>query len=150
MLGGVDARTLEELPGWARDLLSCGPVARLGFLDREDRPRVLPVTYALHDGALWSAVDRKPKRPGEPARIRYLRRRPEAALTVDRYSDHWSELAWVQVLGRVDLRAAAESAGALAALAEKYEPYANESPPGPLLRLVPERIMCWRAVDPPL
>jgi PPOX class probable F420-dependent enzyme len=147
MLGRVEARNLEELPGWAMELLTDGPVARLGFLDRDDRPRVLPVTFALHGGALWSAVDRKPKRPGEPARVRYLRRRPEAALTVDRYSDDWNELAWVQVLGRIDLRAVAQSAAALAALAAKYQPYLREPPQGPLLRLVPDRILCWRATD---
>ena len=37
----------------------------------------------------------------EPARLRFLRRDPRAALTIDRYSDDWEELAWVQVLGRV-------------------------------------------------
>ena len=58
------------------ELLEGGRVGRLGFLDGEDGPRVLPVTYALHGDAIWSAVDRKPKRAGEPARIGYLRRRP--------------------------------------------------------------------------
>ena len=38
MLGGVEAKTLEELPRWAMELLARGPVARLGFLDPlEDR-----------------------------------------------------------------------------------------------------------------
>jgi PPOX class probable F420-dependent enzyme len=147
MLGRVEARKLEELPVWATELLANAPVARLGFLDQDDRPRVLPVTFALHGSALWSAVDRKPKRPGEPARVRYLRRRPEAALTVDRYSDDWSELAWVQVLGRIDLRAVGQSAAALAALAAKYQLYLREPPQGPLLRLLPDRILCWRATD---
>jgi PPOX class probable F420-dependent enzyme len=147
MLGGVDAKTLGELPLWARELVYRARVGRLGFLDREDRPRVLPVTYAVRHGAIWSAIDRKPKRPGEPARVRYLRRRPDAALAVDHYSDDWDELAWVQILGRVALVSAAEAPDALAALAAKYEPYAHEAPPGPLLRLEPERILCWVAAD---
>jgi PPOX class probable F420-dependent enzyme len=145
MLGGVEAKTLVELPRWARELLHTSRVGRLGLVDDVEWPRVLPVTYAVHDGAIWSAVDRKPKRPGEPARVRYLRRRPEAALTVDRYSDDWSKLAWVQVLGTVELLAAADEPGALEALAEKYEAYAYDAPPGPLLRLVPARILCWTA-----
>src|SRR3989442_14171723 len=90
------ARTLEELPGWAVTALRESRVARLGLLDDAGRPRVMPVTYAIHDGAIWSAVDRKPKLPGEPARVRDLRRRPEAALTVDRYSDAWQEPCLVQ------------------------------------------------------
>ena len=51
------------------ELLENGPVARLGFLDANDRPRVLPVTYAVHDGALWSAIDQKPKRTTEPTSL---------------------------------------------------------------------------------
>jgi PPOX class probable F420-dependent enzyme len=145
MLGSVEARTLEELPGWARSLVADARVARLALADDADRPRVLPVTYAVHAAALWSAIDRKPKRSAEPARVRYLRRRPEAAVLVDRYSDDWSELAWVQVVGSVDVVPAAEEPGALGALAEKYEPYRAEPPPGPLLRIAPERVLWWRA-----
>ena len=52
---------LSDLPRWARDLLEGGRVARLGFVDDADHPRVLPVTYALAEDALWSAVDDKPK-----------------------------------------------------------------------------------------
>jgi PPOX class probable F420-dependent enzyme len=139
------ALTLEELPDWARDLLDAGSVARLAFLDEDDRPRVLPVTYAVAGGAVWSAIDDKPKRPGEPARVRYLRRRPEAALCVDRYDDDWSRLAWVQLLGRVEVLAAAEGGDGLAALAARYAPYRERRPPGPLLRLAVDRALCWRA-----
>jgi PPOX class probable F420-dependent enzyme len=137
--------TLEQLSGWARELLATQRVGRLAFLDDEDRPRVLPVTYAVLGDAVWSAIDDKPKRAAEPARVRYLRRRPEAALCVDRYSDDWSRLAWVQLLGRVDILSAAESGAALQALAARYGPYRERTPPGPLLRLSVERALCWRA-----
>jgi PPOX class probable F420-dependent enzyme len=122
-------------------------VGRLGLLDDGGHPRVLPVTYALHDGALWSAVDDKPKRrPGEDlARVRFLRRDPRAALTVDRYDDDWARLAWVQVLGRVAIVPAPEAGGALAALAARYPSYRARPPAGPLLRLDPERVLHWRA-----
>jgi PPOX class probable F420-dependent enzyme len=96
-------------------------------------------------GAVWSAIDEKPKRSPEPARVAYLRRRPEASLLVDRYDDDWSRLAWVQLLGRVDVLPAGDSPEAMAALAAKYEPYAERTPPGPLLRLTVERTLHWRA-----
>jgi PPOX class probable F420-dependent enzyme len=143
----MEARTLDELPLWALKVLETGRVARLGLLDDHDRPRVLPVTYAVFEGRLYSAIDRKPKRSGEPARLRYLRRRPEAALTVDRYSDDWQELCWVQALGRIDILPADAVPEALEALAAKYEPYRMERPPGPLLRLTPERILWWQAAQ---
>jgi PPOX class probable F420-dependent enzyme len=138
---------LEELPGWAREMLENARVARLGLLDADDRPRVLPVTFAVAEGAVWSAVDDKPKRvpSGEVARVRFLRRRPEAALCVDRYEDDWSRLAWVQLLGRVEVRDPEVEGAGLEALAAKYTPYRERRPPGPLLRLGVERALHWRA-----
>jgi PPOX class probable F420-dependent enzyme len=133
---------VEDLPTWARDLLTHARVARLALLDEEDLPRVLPVTFALFEGAVWSAIDQKPKRSGEPARVRRLRRRPDAALLVDRYDDDWSRLAWVELRGPVSV----EPLGpALEALAAKYPQYVYERPPGPLVRLAPRRCACWRA-----
>lgn len=123
-------------------------MARLGLVDGEGAPRVLPVTFAIAEGRIWSAIDRKPKRTGEPARLRFLRRDPRAALTVDRYSDDWDQLAWVQVLGRVSIVETAEGRAALEALSAKYEPYREDAPPGPLLALEPARYLWWRAADP--
>jgi PPOX class probable F420-dependent enzyme len=118
------------------------------LVDDDGAPRVLPVTFAVAEGKIWSAIDQKPKREGEPARLRYLRRDPRAALTVDHYSDDWEELAWVQVLGTVRILDLAEGAPGLEALSAKYEQYREESPPGPLLALRPERYLWWRAADP--
>ena len=141
----MTAAALTDLPAWAHELLEDGRVGHLGLLDGDDRPRVLPVTYAVTDDAVVTAIDEKPKRSREPARVRYLRRRPDAALTVDRYSDDWTQLAWVQVLGRVLVLDAADNAAALAALASKYSQYREAAPPGPLLRLEPHRVLHWRA-----
>jgi PPOX class probable F420-dependent enzyme len=138
---------LDRIPAWANELLLRSRVARLGLLDDEDRPRVLPVTYAIVGGVLYSAIDQKPKRSPEPARLRFLARRPEVALTVDRYDDDWSELAWVQLLGRVEIVPVAAEPEAMEALATKYEAYRAEAPPGPLLKLTAERTLCWRAAS---
>jgi PPOX class probable F420-dependent enzyme len=123
-------------------------VGRLGLLDDDGAPRVLPVTFAVADRRIWSAIDNKPKRAAEPARLRFLRRDPRAALTVDRYSDDWEELAWVQVLGTVRVTDLADGAAGLKALSAKYEQYREETPPGPVLALTPERYLSWRAADP--
>jgi PPOX class probable F420-dependent enzyme len=134
-----------ELVAWANELLETARVGRLGLLDEEDAPRVLPVTFAVAEGRIWSAIDQKPKRTKEPARLRFLRRDPRAALTVDRYSDDWDQLAWVQVLGRVEIVDVADGGSGLEALRTKYEPYRDEAPPGPLLALEPRRYLWWRA-----
>jgi PPOX class probable F420-dependent enzyme len=143
--GEMKRRTLENLPGWAMSLLLESPIAHLGIVDDLGAPRVLPVTYALHAGVLWSAIDNKPKRAGEPARVRWLRARPAAALTVDTYDEDWARLAWVQVLGEVEVVAAERAGAALAALGAKYPQYHGDPPPGPVLRLAPERALCWTA-----
>ena len=135
---------LDDLPGWALDLLREARVARLGLIDEDDRPRVLPVTFALAGGAVWSAVDHKRKRePGaELARVRFLRRRPEAALTADRWDEDWPELAWVQVLGRVEVLG--DGGDGADALVAKYPQYRERPPAGPFLRLEPARCLSWR------
>lgn len=120
-------------------------MARLGLLDERDHPRVLPFTYALAEGAVWTAIDRKPKRSAEPARLRYLRRRPEAAVTVDRYEDDWQELAWVQLLCTAEIMEVQQARAGLEALTAKYEQYRREPPPGPVIRLEPRRALSWRA-----
>jgi PPOX class probable F420-dependent enzyme len=136
--------TLDDLPGWAGELLSSAQVARLGLLDERDLPRVLPVTFAVFEGAVWSAIDQKPKRAGEPARVRRLRRRPDAALLVDRYDEDWSRLAWVELRGPVTIQPIGP---ALDALALRYDQYRADPPPGPLLRLEVRDAVWWRASE---
>jgi PPOX class probable F420-dependent enzyme len=137
--------SLWDLPGWAVELIKGKQVARLAFLDDGDRPRVLPVTFAIAGGAVWSAIDDKPKRAAEPARVRYLRRRPDAALCVDHYDDDWTKLEWVQLLGRVEILPLDQGEAGLDALAERYAAYRERRPPGPLLRLEVERSIAWSA-----
>jgi PPOX class probable F420-dependent enzyme len=144
----VNPGGLGELPGWASELIAREAVGRLGLLDDGDRPRVIPVTFAVCGGMLVSAVDHKPKRVDrrELARVRWLRRNPAAALTVDRYSDDWSRLAWVQALCRAEVVDDAPP-GAVEALVEKYEQYRSRPPAGPFLLLHPERFVHWSATD---
>ena len=104
------------------------------------------MTYAIQDAAAWTAVDNKPKRPGrELARVRWLRERPTAALTVDRYDDDWSRLRWVQLIGTVTVLDGPPQGPVLDALIQRYPQYRGDPPPGPLLRLVTTRAVCWRA-----
>jgi PPOX class probable F420-dependent enzyme len=143
----ASGQNLDELPKWASALLGDSCAGHLGVTDPEGRPRVLPVTFAVHDGAVWSAVDHKPKRVEgrDLARVRWLRERPGAAFTVDRYDDDWEQLAWVQVVGTATVLEAAGHGAAVDALAARYPQYRERRPDGPLLRLDPERVLWWRA-----
>ena len=110
---------------------------------------MLPVTFALCGGRLVSAVDHKRKqRHGEHlARVRWLRARPAAALTVDEYAEDWTQLAWVQALGDVEILDAAAATDEIAALVGRYDPYRTRPPAGPVLALAPERLLWWRAAE---
>jgi PPOX class probable F420-dependent enzyme len=137
------AATLSEAPDWAQALLVEQPVGHLGLLDEQGRPRVQPVTFARVGGALWTAVDDKPKRrPGEQlARVRRLRANPACTLTVDRYDDDWTRLAWIQVLAGATVLDVRDDI--LAALAARYPAYRERAPRGPLVRLQPVHVLWW-------
>ncbi len=141
--------SVAELPTWAHALLLEAPVARLGLIDDEGGPRVMPVTFALAAGALVSAIDHKRKlAAGERvARVRWLRSRPQAALTVDHYDADWSQLAWVQALGEVTVFDGHSAPEAVAALQTRYRQYERRPPAGPVLVLTPRRLLWWRASE---
>jgi PPOX class probable F420-dependent enzyme len=128
-------------------MLESERVARLAYLDDDDRPRVLPVVFAIAGDAVWGVIDTKPKRTPEPARVRWLQRRPEVAFCVDVYDDDWERLAWVQLIGRMRLVAADDEPAVLDALRARYPQYEERTPPGPLLRLDLERALWWRIAD---
>ncbi len=139
--------SVAELPAWARSLLEGSPVARLGIADASGDPRVLPVTYAVLEGTIVTAIDHKRKEvPADRlARVRWIRARPRVALTVDRYDDDWSQLQWVQALGPITILEAGDAPEAIAALTERYASYRNQAPGGPVLSLAPDRVLWWRA-----
>ena len=134
---------LSDLPGWAIELLETAPVGHLGLLDADGHPRVQPVTFALLATTLVTAVDAKPKRTQTPARITRLQQDPRATLTVDRYDDDWTKLAWVQVLATAQVGPLGPDAER--ALRDRYPQYADIPLTGPLITLSPLRILCWRA-----
>jgi PPOX class probable F420-dependent enzyme len=105
------------------------------------------VTYALAGEAIVTAIDHKRKDvPVERlARLRWLRARPHAALTVDHYEEDWSQLRWVQAIGPVAILDAADAPDALTALAGRYPQYRDRAPAGPILSLTPDRLVWWKA-----
>jgi PPOX class probable F420-dependent enzyme len=122
-------------------------VGHLGTVDPTGQPHVVPVCYAYLDAAVYTPVDEKPKR-GDPLslrRVRNLLAHPAVCLTVDRYDEDWSRLAWLQLRGRAALvDDPAERAGALAALRRRYRQYvAMELESRPLIRLTVTRVVAW-------
>jgi len=133
-------------------ILSRWPVARMATLDAAGRPELVPIVFALCDGALWTPVDGKPKRGGELARVRNLRRDGRVSLLFDHYDDDWERLWWLRVDGRGEVVPARGPAAerALAALRAKYPHYASGATPltsgePTLIRIDVERRIGWAA-----
>ena len=126
-------------------------VGRIATVTADARPHVVPFVFALverdRDVLAYWAVDRKPKHTERPQRLRNLERNPAAEFVVDGYDEDWRALWWVRAsgTGRVVDDASPEHAAALGALASKYQQYASEPPPGPVIAIDIERISGWRA-----
>jgi PPOX class probable F420-dependent enzyme len=110
--------------------------ATLATWQGESAPRLVPVCFvvATTDGGadvrLWTPLDEKPKRSEDVrdlARVRDILAQPSVRLLFERWSEDWSQLAWVRVGGRARLiEPAAEAvahASAVQALRAKYPQY---------------------------
>lgn len=134
-----------ELTGPARRFVEQAPVGRFATVDEHGMPHIVPVCFALVGDHLYSVVDQKPKRTTRLQRLRNIEANPSAALVIDRYSDDWSELAWVMVRGSASVIDSGEQyAEALTALRTKYPQYRSMELDGrPMIRLAPERVNVW-------
>ncbi|HLU60495.1 MAG TPA: TIGR03668 family PPOX class F420-dependent oxidoreductase [Pseudonocardia sp.] len=134
-------------PSAQRSRLATAPVARLATLRPDGSPRLVPITFALLDDVICSAVDEvKPKTTTRLARLADVERDPRVGIVVDHYADDWSTLWWV----RVDGTAAVHTGGplrerAVRALVAKYPQYAAAPPAGPVLVVTPTRWTGWSA-----
>jgi PPOX class probable F420-dependent enzyme len=137
----VDEATARRLVGGAR-------VARLGTVSADGSAHLVPCTFALVGGRFVTAVDWKPKAPkvaGDLVRIRNVRRRGTATALVDRYDDaDWSALWWVRLSGPAHVAepGSAEHGEAVAALAARYDQYAERPPEGPAIVV---EVATWRS-----
>jgi PPOX class probable F420-dependent enzyme len=121
-------------------------VARLGTVDAEGRPHLVPICFALDGDLLYSAVDEKPKRTKRLKRLENIRLHPAVTVLIDHYEEDWSSLWWVRLRGEARvLDDDAESRRALLLLAEKYTQYRREPPSGPVIKLEIREWLGWSA-----
>lgn len=109
-------------------------VARLATIGASGAPDLVPVTFAIAGGLLYSAVDHKPKRTTRLRRLVNIERDPRVTILIDHYEDDWTRLWWVRLRGeaRVVDAGAVFDAG-VAALVAKYPQYRERPPAGPVI-----------------
>nr|AIA15587.1 Lon protease (S16) C-terminal proteolytic domain protein [uncultured bacterium] len=127
-------------------------VGRFATAGADGQPHVIPVCYACEDAAVYIALDAKPKRvaPQQLKRVRNMLENPRVALVVDRYSDDWSELAYVLIRGTAALIPPKDAvhAHAVALLRQRYMQYrAMPIHEQPVIMIAPQAVVAWGAVE---
>jgi PPOX class probable F420-dependent enzyme len=140
----------ELQPADARARLAGARVTHLATAGADGRPHVVPMTFALLDGAtIVSAVDHKPKRTTALRRLANIDANPQVAVLADHYADDWTELWWARADGTARTVAPGDEpelrARAVAALVARYAPYRDQPPAGPLVVIAVARWSGWRA-----
>jgi PPOX class probable F420-dependent enzyme len=121
-------------------------VAHLATIGRDGSPHIVAITFALHDDALYFAVDDKPKKSVHLKRLRNIELNPAVSVLVDHYEDDWTKLWWVRVDGTAHtLIEGPEFHRALALLSDRYEQYGSTRLIGPVVAIAIERMSGWSA-----
>jgi PPOX class probable F420-dependent enzyme len=121
-------------------------VARFASVGADDRPHVVPITFALEGETLYFAVDSKPKRTTNLKRLRNIATNPAVSVLIDHYEDDWERLWWVRLDGVARIVTTPdESERALGMLARRYSQYASTPPAGPVVAVSIERVTGWSA-----
>ena len=125
-------------------------VGRLATVDAVGQPYVVPVCYASGGGRLFIVIDEKPKDVSrkELKRIRNIRSNPKVCLTVDTYSDDWSQLGFVMVRGVADIVTSGEEhERAIPLLRARYKQYQELDFGGrAVISIIPQRVVVWGRV----
>lgn len=124
----------------ARELFASSAAARLATADRDGRPHLVPITFAVIGDVVVTAVDHKPKSTRSLKRLRNIAENPRVTLLVDHYEDDWSRLWWVRADGEAEVGRAVDAPGSVAALTAKYEQYRSHPPDGDLITI---RVLRW-------
>lgn len=133
-----------------RDFIGRARVARLATADARGAPHLVPVCFVVEGMSLYITVDEKPKRTDiRLKRLRNIQENPAVAVTVDRWDEDWSRLAWVMLRGKAEiLDGGREHAQAQAILRDKYPQYrtmAIEDLPVIALRI--DRVLGWGSME---
>jgi PPOX class probable F420-dependent enzyme len=127
-------------------------VGRLATADRHGAPHLVPVCFCLIGLSLYITVDEKPKRTDMPLkRLRNIRENPAVAVTVDRWDEDWTQLAWVMLRGAAEILPGGEEHDhAQTHLRRRYEQYRTmDLAPLPVIAVRIQRVLSWGALDPP-
>ncbi len=133
-----------------RAFLEAARTATLATIDPDGLPRLVPICFVVGAaGEILTPLDEKPKSTPDPhrvARVRDIVERPDVTVLADRWSEDWSELAWLRLHGRATLMEPGmpghePAVGALRAKYPQYESHRLED--RPIIRIEVLRARSW-------
>ncbi len=139
-MGSGRCTRFAELPAEVQVIVTDARRATFGSIDERGRPHLVPITFALRNGELVSAIDHKPKTTTALARLRNIARNPEVTVLIDRYDEQWIRLGWVMVRGAARIDAPGSATKALSA---RYPQYRSFPPVGEVITVTPRSIVWW-------
>lgn len=126
----------------------------LATADASGAPHLVPVCFAVtaEEGRIsaYVTIDEKPKRTDIPLkRVRNILENPQVALTVDRWDEDWTRLAWIMLRGPAEILAdGAEHDAAQDVLRNKYPQYRTmDLAPLPVIALRVARVLAWGPME---
>jgi PPOX class probable F420-dependent enzyme len=143
------------LSGEQRTFLADARTATLATIAPDGTPRLVPVCFVVDGDVLYTPLDEKPKQVDdvrELARVRDILARPDVAVLVHRWSEDWTQLAWLRVNGDGTLlepsAAPVEHASAVEALRAKYPQYhTHRLDEAPIVRISMIRARSWGSLS---
>jgi len=134
---------------WVGKLIRESRVGHLATCDMSLKPHVVPICYVFHDGAIYSAVDEKPKRrrPASLRRIANIKANPNVCVVIDHYEEDWRKLKFIIVQGKAKLIfSGKEHHQAINRLRRKYPQYRFMNlQVRPIIKIKPRKNIAWRS-----
>ncbi|HEX3411203.1 MAG TPA: TIGR03668 family PPOX class F420-dependent oxidoreductase [Stellaceae bacterium] len=121
-------------------------VGHLATADARGTPHLVPVCFAVSEGALYITIDQKPKGDFRSLkRLRNIAENPVAIFVADRWDEDWTRLGWVMLRGPAEiLVGGAEHDEAQALLRSRYLQYQAMDLAGlPVIAIRVERVTSW-------
>ena len=96
---------LIKLEPYVKEAVRKARVARLATVDDKAQPYLVPVVFVFDHECFFIPLDKKRKKvkPAKLRRIKNIEKNPNVALLIDEYSDDWSKLFFVMVLGKASI-----------------------------------------------
>jgi PPOX class probable F420-dependent enzyme len=117
-------------------------VCRVATAGADGKPHVVPVCHVMNGGKIYFGSDKNARK------VANLRENPRISLTIDLYSEDWSQLRGVMIMGTVNLiERGPRFTQARARLYAKYPQYPEEAALGAtdsaIVEVTPTNVFSW-------